>query len=212
MTRLVLVHGAASTPRVWDRLVPYLDDCEVLAPERPRTGDLDLELEWLSRLVGDAWIVGLSGGATLGLALAAQGGAFAGAVLHEPAVGSMVPGLLAPMRTAFAAGGTAAFARTLYGPSWSVDLCGAGRWLQDDVTARELAMFSSFEPAAPASGTGPAVISVGEHSPPLRHAAAAALRTRFACAVREVPGASHFAPHDNPAAFATVLRDVVRSG
>lgn len=211
MTRLVLVHGAASTPRVWDRLLPHLGDCEVSVPERPRTGNLDLELEWLARAVGDAWLVGLSGGATLGLALGVAGGGFAGAVLHEPAVGSLVPGLLAPMRTAFAEGGTAAFARTLYGRSWSADLDGAGPWLDDAVTAAELAMFATFEPGAPAPGTGPVVVSVGERSPSLRQAAADALEGR-GYAVRAVPGASHFAPHDAPGAFATVLLDVVQAG
>lgn len=211
MTRLVLVHGTATTPRVWDRLIPYLGECEVSAPERPRTGDLDLELEWLAGLVADAWLVGLSGGATLGLALATQGGALAGAVLHEPAVGSLVPDLLAPMQTAFADGGTAAFARTLYGRSWTVDLCGVGSWLDDDVTARELEMFAGFEPTAPAPRTSPVVVTVGENSPPLRHEAADALEARFGFTVREVPGASHFAPHDAPERFATVLLRTVRS-
>ena len=208
MTRLVLLHGAASTPRVWDRLLPYLGACEVFAPERPRTGDLDLELEWLDPLVKDSWLVGLSGGATLGLALAAQGGSFDGAVLHEPAVGSLVPGLLAPMQEAFQAGGTAAFARTLYGRSWSVDLCGTGAWLDDDVTARELAMFADFEPAPPVPPT-PVVVTVGENSPPLRHLAADALEARHGYAVREVPGASHFAPHDAAEEFAGVLLELV---
>jgi pimeloyl-ACP methyl ester carboxylesterase len=196
---------------VWDRLIPYLGECEVSVPERPRTGDLDLELEWLSGLVADAWLIGLSGGATLGLALAAQGGAFAGAVLHEPAVGSLVPDLLAPMQTAFAEGGTAAFARTLYGRSWSVDLCGIGRWLDDDVTARELAMFAGFEPTAPAPSNSPVVITVGENSPPLRHEAADALEGCYGYAVREVPGASHFAPYDAPGQFAAVLIATARS-
>jgi pimeloyl-ACP methyl ester carboxylesterase len=211
MTRLVLVHGAASTPRVWDRLIPYLGACEISVPERPRTGDLDLELEWLSGLVTDAWLVGLSGGATLGLALAARGGAFAGAVLHEPAVGSLVPDLLAPMQTAFAEGGTAAFARTLYGQSWTVDLCGVGSWLDDHVTARELAMFATFEPAAPAPSTSPVAVTVGQNSPPVRHEAANALENRFGYSVSEIPGASHFAPHDAPDQFATVVIDIARS-
>jgi pimeloyl-ACP methyl ester carboxylesterase len=209
MTRLVLVHGAASTPRVWDRLIPYLGHCEVLAPERPRTGDLDLELEWLSGLVAGAWVVGLSGGATLGLALAARGGAFAGAVLHEPAVGSLVPGLLAPMRTAFAAGGTAAFARTLYGPSWSVELCGTGAWLDDEVTARELSMFATFEPGGARADGPPVVITLGGDSPPPRRRAADALRDQLGYAVREVPCASHFAPHDAPETFARVLAEII---
>ncbi|GAB7005545.1 hypothetical protein JCM18899A_30180 [Nocardioides sp. AN3] len=196
---------------MWDRLIPHLRDCDVVAPERPRTGSLDLELEWLSGLVADSWLVGLSGGATLGLALSARGGSFAGAVLHEPAVGSLVPDLLTPMRVAFAAGGTAAFARTLYGPSWSVDLCGVGLWLDDDVTARELAMFSGFEPAAPSRDAGPVIITVGEHSPPLRHLAADALEGDLGYRIREVPQASHFAPYDAPAAFAAVVLDVIRS-
>jgi pimeloyl-ACP methyl ester carboxylesterase len=209
MTRVVLIHGAASAPWVWDRLMPYLEQWDVCAPERPRTGDLDAELSWLAAQVEGAWLVGLSGGATLGLALAARGGSFAGAVLHEPAVGSLVPGLLTPMRRAFAERGTAGLARTLYGASWSADLCGTGDWLDDEVTARELAMFASFEPSAAAVATGPVLITVGENSPPVRHEAAKALEADFGYVVGEVRGASHFAPYDHAEAFAAALLEAV---
>ena len=62
MARVVLVHGAATSAAVWDRLVPLLPDHDVVAVTRPRTGDLDRELAWLAPQVEDAWVVGMSGG------------------------------------------------------------------------------------------------------------------------------------------------------
>src|SRR6187431_2725648 len=93
--RVLLVHGAATTSRVWDRLRALLaaDGLDVVAPDRPSSGDLAVELAALADDADDALVVGVSGGATLGLALAGMR-PLAGAVLHEPAVGSLVPGLL----------------------------------------------------------------------------------------------------------------------
>lgn len=207
MTRLVLVHGAAVGPSLWDGVLSHLTGFDVLVPERPRTGDLARELDWLADLSEGAWVVGISGGATLGLALTATGMTLAGAVLHEPAVGSLVPGLLAPMAAAFEQGGTVAFARELYGPSWA-PMAGAA-WLGDEVTARELAMFRSFEPTAPRPEAGRVVTTVGTDSPPVRGEVARALRAAYGIEVVDVPGASHFAPHDAAAAFANVLREII---
>ncbi len=57
-------------------------------------------------------------GAGPGPAVLAVGVPLAGAVLHGPAVGSLLPGLLAPVAAAFAQGGVVSVARTLYGPAW----------------------------------------------------------------------------------------------
>ena len=205
--RLVLVHGAAVGPRVWDRLLPHLEGVDVSVVRRPCSGDLARELDWLRPQVEGGWVVGMSGGATLGLALAAGQVPLAGAVLHEPAVGSLTPGLLAPMGAAFENGGTASFARTLYGEAWSPAFVEGP--LDDDVTARELAMFRAFEPAAPSADAGRVVVTVGERSPAIRHASVAALRSAYGLEVRTVPGASHFAAHDHPSAFAGVVLAVV---
>jgi pimeloyl-ACP methyl ester carboxylesterase len=205
MASLVLVHGAVTGPSVWDPLLPFLDGHEVQAPERPRTGSLEAELDWLAATAADAWVVGLSGGATLGLALAATGVRLAGAVLHEPAVGSLVPSLLAPVAAAFAESGATGLGSTLYGPSWSSAMCSP---TAAAAAGRELAMFRSFEPAPVTAAAGRVVVTCGGASPPLRRVAAQAL-VGLGCSAREVDGARHFAPHDAPAAFAAVLLDVV---
>lgn len=210
MPQLVLIHGAASAAGVWDRLVPLLGDCEVLAVTRPRSGDLDAELDWLAPQVEGAWVVGMSGGATLGLALASRGIELAGAVLHEPAVGSLSPSLLAPMAAAFADGGTARFARALYGFSWRPEAVGGpGDWLEDEVTARELAMFRSFEPSPVSSTSGRVVVTFGANSPAIRREAAEALRDVHGHEIRPVPGVGHFAAYDAPEIFARTVREVM---
>lgn len=210
MPPLLFIHGAATTSAVWDPVVLELDDLasthEFRAPDRPRTGSLAAELDFLSDHAEGAWIVGGSGGATLGLALAASGIALAGAILHEPAVGSTVPELLLPMREAFNAGGTAEFGATLYGPSWHpADAGGHG----DDVTGRELAMFSGFEARPPADPSGTWITTVGEHSPDVRQRVADVLTVSLSYRRVVVPGASHFVQREHPRAFAAIIRSIV---
>lgn len=207
MTCVVLVHGAATGAQVWDRLVPLLAGHDVTSVARPRTGDLGSEVAWLAPRVEGAWVVGMSGGATLGLALAAMAVPLAGAVLHEPAVGRLAPGLLAPMVAAFDDGGTEAFARALYGPTWTTDLLDGP--VDDVVTGRELAMFRAFEPEPPSTAAGRVVVTVGARSPANRHESVEALHAAYGYEVRTVPGASHFAAHDAPDSFADVVRAVV---
>jgi pimeloyl-ACP methyl ester carboxylesterase len=207
--RVTLVHGAATTSRVWRSLLPLLAAAgpgrplTVTAPDRDCSGDLAAETAALRPACDGAVVAGVSGGATLGLALAASGGP-AASVLHEPAVGSLLPGLLGPVRAAFAAGGVPAFGAALYGPAWTVAEAPA----DPAAVARDLAMFSRFEPAAPAPGAGPVVITVGECSPPARHTAAARLADRFGFRVVVIPGAAHAVHLTHPAAFAAVVRSV----
>lgn len=211
MQRLVLVHGAATTAAVWDPLLPHLADLdvEVVAPERPRTGELERELGWLAAHAEDAYVVGTSGGATLGLALTATGASTAGLLLHEPAVGSLAPHLLDAVAVAFATGGRAAFGRLLYGPTWRPEMAGG---VPEEVTAAELAMFRAFEPAPPTPGSGPVVVTFGARSGPERRQAAEALGERLGHRVQEIPGAGHFAAHDAPAAFAAAVRSGLNLG
>lgn len=210
VSTIVALHGIATTARIWDDVVARLPGRHVLTPERPRTGDLAAELAALAPLVAGRWVVGMSGGATLGLALAASRTPIAGAILHEPAVGSLLPGLLAPIRAAFDAGGTPALGTALYGKRWSPamagDPAGAGG---DDTTARELAMFTGFEPAAPALGQGPVLVTYGACSPPVRRAAAEALADRLGHRIAAVPGVGHFAAVEDPAAFARFVQSVL---
>jgi pimeloyl-ACP methyl ester carboxylesterase len=209
MPRIVLVHGAATTSRMWDRVLPLLADgtgFDVTAVDRPRTGDLALEVAALAPVVEGCWVVGVSGGATLGLALAAAGVPLTGAVLHEPAVGSLMPGLLAPVAAAFTAHGTTGLGQTLYGPSWELGMAGP---VDDATTAAELAMFRSFEPAPLPPSAGRIIVTVGSLSPDVRHRAAAALVAAFGFEVHSIDGARHFVPHDAPAAFAAAVTRLV---
>jgi pimeloyl-ACP methyl ester carboxylesterase len=207
--RVVLIHGAATTSRVWRHVVPQLAGFDVLCPDRPCSGDLATEVAALSADCRGAVVAGVSGGATLGLALAATGVPMTAALLHEPAVGSLLPGLLAPYRAAYASGGTAAFAAALYGPAWTPDEAPADA---DALVARDLAMFAAFEPAAPAPAAGPVVITVGECSPPVRHESVRRLAERFALTQETIPGARHAAHLEHPEQLAAAIRRLATSG
>lgn len=204
--RLLLLHGVATTGAVWQPVLDALgalDGFDVSAPDRPACGDLRAELDWLAPLARDAFVVGFSGGATLGLALAASDVRLAGALLHEPAVGSLVPGLLAPVAAAYARDGYAGFGSALYGPGWRTDMA-----LDDGASvARELPMFRAFEPAGATPGQGRVVVSVGALSPRPRQDAAHALRDRLGYETIELAASSHFAVQDNPQDFASLIRE-----
>jgi pimeloyl-ACP methyl ester carboxylesterase len=205
--RIVLIHGAATTSRVWRFVAPLLDGFDVRVPDRAATGDLDAELAALEPLCKGAIVAGVSGGATLGLALAARGTGLAGALLHEPAVGSLLPGLLAPMVAAYQAGGPPAFAATLYGPAWTTEEAPA----DPAAVGRDLAMFRVFEPAAPASGEGQVQLTVGADSPPVRHESVARLSAAYGFPVITLPATSHAVHLENPPAFAAAIRALATS-
>lgn len=203
-SRVLLVHGAATTSQVWAPLARLLraDGLEVVAPDRPSSGELAVELAALDP--AGCVVVGVSGGATLGLALASSQ-VLAGAVLHEPAVGSLVPGLLDHVVAGYAADGVPGFGTALYGPSWRPTMAPA----DPGAVARDLAMFRRFEPAPLLPGQGRVVVTVGELSPPARHEAARALHDRLGVEVLVLPGVGHFVQHDDPAALAAVVRSLV---
>ncbi len=202
LPRILLVHGAATTASVWRPVLALLGDLDAVAVDRPCSGDLEIELAALAPLAEGAFVVGVSGGATLTLALAASPVALAGGIAHEPAVGSLVPGLLAPIAAAFAEGGTARFATTLYGPLWRPELGPR----DPDAVARELPMFRAFEPEPARPGQGPVLVTVGGDSPAPRHAAAEALSARLGYETAVLPGCRHFLPQEHPAALAALIR------
>ena len=201
-TRIVLVHGAATTSRVWRAVVPLLDGFDVCCPDRESTGDLNAEVAALAPLCKGAVVAGVSGGATLGLALAASGTSLAAAVLHEPAVGSLLPGLLDDVVAAYRDGGVPAFAATLYGPAWTP----AEAPPDQGAVGRDLGMFRAFEPAPPAAGEGPVLLTVGERSPRVRHESVRRLAAALALREAVIPGAAHAVHLENPAAFAALIR------
>jgi len=190
--RVVLIHGAATGPGVWGSVACRLraaTDAQVLVPERPQSGDLDTEIAFLTPLCSGAHVVGVSGGATLGLELLARGVEVESAFLHEPAAGSLAPTLLAGVVSAFAAGGVEGFGATLYGPLWRRSMTTASA----AVVQRELAMFSSFEPRPAAGPPRPTMLTVGEHSSAARVASVRALAERLHVAWSTLPGAGHAA-------------------
>jgi pimeloyl-ACP methyl ester carboxylesterase len=210
--RIVLLHGIATTASVWDRVVASLDALgvtDVVAVQRPCTGSLAAEVEAIAPLAEDSVVVGQSGGATLALALACSGHSLAGAIAHEPAVGSLLPGLLAPIAAAYAERGVDGLGSTLYGPTWSREMAGADL----EVIPGELAMFRAFEPVPVPAGQGPVIVTVGALSPPIRHEAAAALHARLGYEIATLQGASHFAAWDAPEEFAAIIaRHTERAG
>lgn len=214
---VVLLHGAATTSRIWRRFLPALDEAWetsggpaapspcVVAPDRPQTGSLERELEALRPLCAGAFLVGVSGGATLAWALLAEAVAAGvrpfGGVLHEPAAGSLAPGLLSHVADALADAGLSGFGTALYGTSWSPTETDVG----ENVVRSEFAMFGAFEP----SPLDPAVrdhvtLTVGEDSPSIRHRSVAALSTRFGVTAEVVPG-RHAVHLDHPGTFATCI-------
>ncbi|MFC3965457.1 alpha/beta fold hydrolase [Nocardia jiangsuensis] len=207
--RVVLVHGTATDGRVWAGVAAALGaGYELDCPTRPQSGDLDTEIAFLAPRCAGAVVAGVSGGATLGLELAARGVPFAAAVLHEPAAGSLVPRLLAPVAAAFADGGTGAFARTLYGDSWHDGLTTA----DPGTIAAELRMFRAFEPRPlPAGIAERTLLTVGADSPEPRYRADAALTRLLGVRRRVVPGA-HALHLDHPAVLADLIREAARQG
>jgi pimeloyl-ACP methyl ester carboxylesterase len=201
--RVVLIHGAATTSRIWRRLLPHLNGFDLAIPDRPCSGDLDTEIAALAPLCAGAVVVGVSGGATLGLELAARECGAAAILVHEPAVGSLAPGLLDGFAAAYAEGGVDAFASSLYGPSWRPTDAAA----DPDAVRRDLAMFRGFEPSAPSVGET-VLTSVGGLSPQIRQQAAQGLHDRFSIEVRTLPGSAHAVHLDNPAELAELIREV----
>jgi pimeloyl-ACP methyl ester carboxylesterase len=205
ITRVVLIHGAATTSRVWRHVIPLLTEAgglDVSCPDRMSSGDLAAEVAALRDVCHGAVVAGVSGGATLGLALAAAGVSMRAALLHEPAVGSLYPGLLDQVRAAYQAGGVPAFASALYGPAWTADEAPG----DPGAVARDLAMFSAFEPSAPLPGAGPVVITVGERSPRARHESVRRLADKFGLEGWELPGAGHTVHLEAPGVFALAIR------
>lgn len=156
-----------------------------------------------------ATVAGMSGGATVALAMAIRRpDRLVRAVAHEPAVGALVPELGALVRGALADGG-GALARAL---------AGAGTWttlpheVRDAVLAlaplieRDAPAFLAFDPALDDTVGERLVCTVGDRSPELRHRVAAALAARTGAPVLTIPGCAHLPQFDAPVAFADTIR------
>ena len=228
---VVLVHGVGVGP--WSYAAVAADlaaDHEVVVAHRrgyggsarldpPRAFDEQVA-DLLDLVDGPAAFVGVSGGATLVLALAiARPDAVAAAVVHEPVVGDLAPGLLGELRAAAttlaASPGEAAavgFMRALAGDrTWSaLDRAGAADVLAREAVLRaEVPQFLTF---APTPGdlrqlAGVAVVSsVGSLSRNSRHLAATAVAAYTAGPPLVLGGVGHLAQLDGPASLAAALR------
>ncbi|HEY5317492.1 MAG TPA: alpha/beta hydrolase [Solirubrobacteraceae bacterium] len=160
--------------------------------------------------VGCAIVAGMSGGATVALALALRAPErVLIAVAHEPAVGSMSPELRALVRGALTRGGGSELVRVLAGAeTWGTLSAGAVSALNSSsgLVEADAAAFLAFEPQlAAAASPVPLVCSVGERSSELRYTIAERLAARTGAPVAVVPGCGHLPQFDAPEAFAELI-------
>ena len=203
-SKVLLIHGAATTARIWAGVRQFLPRVSVLAPQRPCSGDLATELAALRPLTAGALVMGVGGGATLALALAAEPSAATGFLLHEPAVGSLVPGLLAPLGEALRSGGVTAFGAVLYGKSWQPEMAPS-----TEAVIRDFEMFRAFEPPLPDPGHRVVFTTVGEYSPPIRLQAAQELTRQRGIAHFVLPRCAHSIHLDHPHFTARLIMEAL---
>ena len=202
--KFVLIHGAATDSRVWDEPARALRAAgnDVLAPDRPQSGDLDTEVAFLAPMCVDAMVVGVSGGATLGLEVAARGIRLRGALLHEPAAGSLAPGLLSHVAEGLERDGVRGFGKALYGDGRNTSFTRA----TEATVRREFAMFGAFEPAPLSVAPQSISITVGSASPPSRFASTQALAAFLGARWSVLDGTGHAAHLDNALTPAAIER------
>jgi len=168
--------------------------------------------------------VGVSGGATLGvIAAARRPGVIAGALLHEPLIGSSAAALHDGVQAAAARlrigqrepatveSSAAGFVAGLVGAeSWAA-LGSAGR---ASVVARaglvgtEVPYFARFEAPSVDDDDVPVVITVGAKSPVPRHEAAERAAELLRGTVVVIPGVGHLPQVEAPDAFAELIRSI----
>ena len=224
---VVLVHGVGVGPESFSALEEALPGFRVVTVERPAgAGGTALPLTVQADQVATALaaadaagatLVGVSGGATLGLVLAVRHPWLAPRmVLHEPLVGELAPTLAARFQdaAAHAARGDAEamdVVRAVMGDhTWAHlgplartrSIAAASRW------RGEIAEFAGYAPTIGELQEASLVqmlITVGSTSGPERMEAARVL-SRFAAAeVAVVPGAGNLAQVDAPGAFARTI-------
>lgn len=187
-------------------------DYEVLAPDRESSGNMNREIQNLWDLADDSIVVGVSGGATLAWELAACGCPMKEVFAHEPAAGSLVPGLLAGPGSAFTnmtgsepektiRDKAAFFGRTLYGPNWRTF------YLPDDTRKvfRDYQMFAAFEPHKPQIPVNRIHLTIGGASPQNRYDVAEQYAYAFRTQSYTILDARHFLPVDCPKQYAEYI-------
>jgi len=237
---VVLVHGVGIGAWAFAELASSLAaDNRVLVPDRrgygpsaagaadvPPSAAVGEQVDDLLALlaasgVGAATWVGVSGGATLVLALAMTAPwAVRAAVVHEPVFGPLAPDLHAALQAAAArlAGsgpgpaGVLEFMAGLVGEERLAALPASARDAivrRQEVVRAEVPAFLEFAPtdADLARLADLALVAaVGSTSPPWRRLAAAVLGERAGARVEVVDGARHLPQLEAPAAFEKVIR------
>lgn len=234
MTRVVLVHGVGLDPALFDDLVTELAPlpCVVVPRLGYRTGttatsDLAAHVADIEAACdGPTVLVGLSGGATIALALAIHQSHTPRrtplqVIAHEPLVGALVADLhraVTERASVFAVspGPDAAerFVEGLVGePVWRALPTTAHEFTRrHHETARtEVAAFTSFTPTLSQvrSIDVELTVTVGSASPAPRHAVAELLADHAGARVVTIRAAGHLAPWEAPVAYAAVVRDAV---
>ncbi len=228
---LVFVHGVGLWPGLFsqiDRQFPLLEHRCWTRPGyagRPAADDLGAQADQLADFCIDeaegrpVYLVGVSGGATLGLAVALRHPlVLEGVVTHEPLIGPLQPTLhtrvaRAAIDLADAPSADAAehFLRTLYG-SESFEAQGerAASWAREHwrTICTEVAAFAAFAPdeGALAELRPRHLTTVGSRSGPERHDVARVLAGAGADA-RVVDGTGHHVLVDAPVSFALLIQD-----
>jgi pimeloyl-ACP methyl ester carboxylesterase len=222
----VLLHGVGFGPETLDTVAATVAEqarAVVVRRPAPATGSsLRHQAAAVAAAVehhtgGEGYVVaGVSGGATLAVALAAATDApLLGVVAHEPLVGRHAPALWDAVHAAHDA-----LARGDATPDdWFRGLIGPAAWGVLDPASRDAALaghpdllaeitpFVSWDPTADQLGTArrcPLVTSVGSDSGPARHEAAAALATLAGARVVDLAG-GHLVQFDDPGTFAGLI-------
>lgn len=223
---VLLLHGVGLDPRLFDPLLDMLSG-PTLAPLRPpyadagppgSVSDQAVALAEVLATTTDVTVVGVSGGATIALALAAlDPPGLAAVVAHEPLVGPLAPDLHATVAASAArlaasrgASGVAEFLARLVGPeAWAAlppDAIEFAR-IHADVVRAEVPTFATFAPDVDrlAGSRVPVLVTTGGRSHRRRHDAAAALAGAAPIRTDTVAEAGHLVHVDQPARFAALI-------
>lgn len=216
---VLLLHGVGLGPQLFDRLRTMLTTTSV-APLRPPyaggpVGSVAEQAADLAVALADTeglTVVGVSGGATLALALAQLDPPGVDAIVaHEPLVGPLATELHAVVNVSAArllatpgADGAVEFVGRLAGHSaWDPDFARQ----HADVVRAEVPEFAGFavDPDALAASGTPVLVTTGANSHARRHVAAAALAAVAPVRTATVSGSGHLVHVDRPPAFAALV-------
>ncbi len=233
-TVVLLVHGVGLDGELFAAVAGGLEGASDVAPAvvrrrgydgRPPTADLGRHLDDLAGLLDgrpprSVVVAGVSGGATLALGLALRGHpALAAVVAHEPLLGPGAPAqherITASMARLAAEPGPAGvegfLRRLVTDATWDTlpPPVRARAVAAGDAVRTEAPGFGAFavDPADLARVAAPLTWTVGRHSPPWRHEAAAVAAAAGVSVARL--DAVHTPHHEDPEGFVRVIADAV---